>query len=86
MNDNSSFSEEAQAVAAKYLGTEYALRERYMDEVDAIYVYQDVRGGAALLVDRDGSFLYATSAVTPDSHKEAFITGRRTDPSAFRPR
>lgn len=52
-------------------------------EGDATYVWQDRRGGGAVLVASDGSVLFANSSVSPDVHEREFAAGRRTDESLF---
>jgi hypothetical protein len=55
----------------------------YVTEIDAYRFYHAVRGGGAIIVARDGSFLFASSSVPPARHEEAFLSGRRTDPATF---
>jgi hypothetical protein len=52
-------------------------------EGDSSAIYQPARGGSAVVVSPDGSFLFATSQVAPEEHQAAFSEGRRTDPALF---
>lgn len=76
--------QEAQAVVASLLGDASALTSRYLPDVDAYYFYRPIRGGEALIVGVDGTFLFATSLVTPEVHEQAFAQGRRTDPTVMK--
>lgn len=77
--------QDARAIAAQLLRVPgETLEAKPMPEVHAVYVWQPVRGGAALLVSTgDGSVLSASSDVPLDEHVAAFSAGRRTDRSAF---
>lgn len=55
----------------------------YLPEEDALYISVPVKGGASLLVARDGTVLYANSSVHYDIHLREFRNGRRTPIDAF---
>lgn len=44
----------------------------------SLYFSKPQRGGGSLIVDADGSVLYANSAIGFDEHLEAFRQGKRT--------
>ena len=72
--------------AAKVIGiseSEISSSWTQFDDIDAIYAWNPIRGGASVIIESKDSFLYATSAVNPDEHKKAFISGRRTDLELF---
>lgn len=50
---------------------------------DAIYVWDSRRGGAGVIIEPNGSFLYAISSVNFEDHVKAFSEGKRTDPKLF---
>lgn len=52
-------------------------------EGGAAYVWEASRGGRAIIVDIDGSALFASSGVSPADHGAAFASGRRTPVEAF---
>ena len=52
-------------------------------EIDAFFYWQPIRGGAHLLVARDGSVLFAISSLALADMIEPFRNGRRTDPALF---
>lgn len=54
-----------------------------IDELSALYVSVPVKGGASLIVGKDGSVLYADSSVGYSRHLEAFKEGKRTPIDAF---
>ncbi|MGY1846793.1 hypothetical protein [Blastococcus sp. SYSU DS1021] len=86
MNPDDDVAPGPTGVAARYLGLsaeDAAAHSRRLEDVDGYYFWQPVRGGGALIVSADGSLLFANSSVPFDRHKEAFLAGRRTDPSAF---
>jgi hypothetical protein len=86
IGEDSAFLEEAQQIASGYfarLGYDASVEHRLVEGVDAYRFFQAVRGGAAIIVARDGSFLFANSSVPPATHEEAFLAGRRTDPQVF---
>lgn len=73
-------------VAGRYIGqTTFDAKQNveYLEALDAYYIYQPARGGSAVVVSPDGSFLFATSQVAPEEHQAAFSEGRRTDPALF---
>ena len=47
---------------------------------DTIYFYQNFRGGSSVIISKDGTFLFATSAVSFEKHLEEFKNGRRSKP------
>ena len=61
----------------------WKLSEQKINKIDAYRFFVPVRGGASIIVAKDGSFLFANSAVDPISHEEAFLAGRRTNPALF---
>lgn len=46
-------------------------------EIDGYYFWQPVRGGIAVLVDKNGEKLGATSSVSFEKHLKAFKEGKR---------
>jgi len=56
---------------------------RELKEAEGRYYWDPARGGSAVIVAADSSFLWANSGVRPDVHVEAFVGGKRTDPSLF---
>jgi hypothetical protein len=84
--EGSQFFEQAQEIALGYfarLAADAPVEHRLVKGGDAYRFFQAVRGGASIIVDRDGSFLFANSSVPPSTHEEAFLAGRRTDPAVF---
>ena len=82
----SEFFDRAQQIALDYLSRVNAgapIDHRFLDEADAYRFFQSVRGGASIIVARDGTFLFANSNVPPAKHEEAFVAGRRTAPEMF---
>ena len=63
--------------------TEIRVTSTYLPEIDAFSYWQPIRGGAQLLVARDGSVLFALSSLTLADMIEPFREGRRTDPALF---
>lgn len=49
----------------------------------ALYFSEPVKGGASILVNTDGSVLFADSSVDYDEHIKEFDAGRRTPLDAF---
>lgn len=83
MSDN---NEKSAEIASRYLAIplgEAKTNSRPVQKADAFYFWKASRGGGALLVASDLSMLYANSSVSFDAHLEAFLEGRRTDPSLF---
>lgn len=46
-------------------------------EIDGYYFWQPVRGGIAVLVDKNGEKLGATSSISFEKHLKAFKEGKR---------
>lgn len=44
---------------------------------NAVYFWQDERGGLSVIVASDGTYLAATSSVNFEKHLEEFNSGRR---------
>lgn len=83
---DSDFFDRAQQIALSYLtrlSADMPIDHRFLVELDAFRFSQSVRGGASIIVARDGSFLFAHSSVPPTKHQEAFAEGRRTSPEVF---
>ncbi len=60
-----------------------------LEKVGALYFAETsneegkpIRGGRALLVGQDGSFLFAGSAISFQAHLKEFESGRRTVPNS----
>ncbi len=49
----------------------------YLEDINAYYFWNPVRGGIAVIVNEAGERLAATSGVSLDRHKQAFLSGRR---------
>ena len=45
---------------------------------NAFYFSNPVRGGSAIIIDDDGSYLYATSLSSAKEHIQAFLDGKRS--------
>ncbi len=71
----------AELVGISY--TEGKKYSKYLQELDAVYIANPIRGGAAIIIHDMNDFLYATSAVSFEEHQKAFFAGKRTDPSVF---
>jgi len=69
---------QAAGVASTLLGNELPMKEEYWVEGDAYHFWQPVRGGAGVIVAKDGSYLFGLSSVPPQRLKEEFLAGRRT--------
>lgn len=69
------------ARAAAMLGvSSESVRERDLPEDGATYFWTDQRGGSALILSRyNATFLFASSAVDPETHLEAFKCGQRSN-------
>ena len=54
-------------------------KEHYkaIPEADAYYFWNPIRGGIAVIINKKGEKLAATSAVNFDKHLAAFLDGRR---------
>ena len=48
-----------------------------LDDLDATYFWQTARGGKAMIIKSNGEKLIASSAVSFEDHKKAFLDGRR---------
>jgi len=86
MLEDIQFFEDASEVARhclSHFGSDYLIRHYYIEEADAYRFFVPIRGGAGVIVARDGSFLFANSSVSPLDHHEFFIAGMRTDPVAL---
>lgn len=81
-----SFPLENMAIAGKALGlsmSEVAQHSSPVEGMDAMYVWSPVRGGGSLIIDSTGEMLFANSSIDIEQHREAFRSGRRTDPAVF---
>lgn len=56
---------------------------RPLHDLDAVYLWEPVRGGRALIVGADGSVLAASSATSPEAHEREFSKGERTPLGLF---
>ena len=76
--------EEMYALARRLLATPEGieLRQR-MEDPETMYVYEDCRGGRALLIGADGSVLFADSSIAHAVHLKAFRDGIRTPLEKF---
>lgn len=84
--EDSQFFDESREIALSCLSRASSaapVEHKYLESAGAYRFFQSVRGGAAVIVGRDGSFLFANSSVPPVKHEEAFVAGRRTDPDVF---
>ena len=50
---------------------------------NAVYVWEPLRSGRALIVGEDDSVLFASSSVAPADHEQMFADGKRTSISHF---
>lgn len=76
----------AEAVAASMPGmqrVDLSANCRELEDGSGIHFWDPARGGSAVIVAADGTFLWASSGVRPDQHLEAFIAGKRSDPERF---
>ena len=48
-----------------------------IDDLDAYYFWNPERGGIAVIINSNGEKLGATSAVSFEKHKKAFLEGKR---------
>lgn len=53
--------------------------KKEIKDKEAIYFWNPIRGGGAVIVAKDGSYLYAVSAINFDEHLKSFLSGERTD-------
>ena len=56
---------------------------REIPDIDAFFYWQPVRGGAQLIVGRDGTVLFGVSALNLDEMVVRFAAGHRTEPWKF---
>ena len=68
---------ETAAMAIGLTPEEAALHYREVPEIDGYYFWEPGRGGVALLINRNGETLGATSSVSFEKHLQAFLAGRR---------
>lgn len=50
---------------------------KYLQDIDAYYCWNPVRGGISVIINDYGEKLAATSSVSLEKHKKAFVDGRR---------
>lgn len=48
-----------------------------VNEINAYYFWNPVRGGLAVIVSEEGEKLAATSSVSFEKHVQAFLSGKR---------
>ena len=73
--------EEMQNIALKILKTDDPNTIDYKEiDKDTFYFYQNFRGGNAVIISIDGTFLFATSSIGFEKHLEEFNNGRRSKP------
>ena len=48
-----------------------------LDDIDATYYWNPIRGGLSIIVSSNGEYLAATSAVSFEKHLSEFKNGRR---------
>jgi len=82
MNTNESQTDRAIETAIRLLG-ESPWEARALDKHEAVYVWEPLRGGRALIVGKDGSVLFAASSVAPADHEQMFADGERTSLDRF---
>ena len=74
-------------LSAKLLGIsadEAKANNRNLTDINAIYVWDPrSRGGGRLIIEPNGSFLYAIPTVSFEEHVKDFVKGVRTDPKLF---
>lgn len=78
---------EMKQLAAELLKLSDGEVEQYsgvIKELDALYVSVPIKGGASLIVGRDGKVLYASSAISYVKHIEAYKSGKRTPLESFK--
>lgn len=54
------------------------LKHRKIDGEELLYIWEDSRGGAAVIVAPDKSYLFANSSISFDEHLQEFRVGNRT--------
>ncbi|KNY26366.1 hypothetical protein [Pseudobacteroides cellulosolvens] len=57
---------------------------KVLENINSIYVWNSIRGGAAVIMENEDSFLYANSSINFDEHLRAFLSGKRTEPKMFK--
>lgn len=85
-DDDTSFLAEAAAIADEYLARvnpDVPLAHVFVPDCDAYRFFQNVPGGAAVMVGRDKSVLFALSTVPSATHEQQFREGRRSGPAEF---
>jgi len=50
---------------------------RRLEDVDALYVYNPIRGGGSLILEDEDSYLFAASSIPFETHLAEFKKGRR---------
>ncbi len=73
-------------LAAKLLKLDVEIVEKYatdLENLNAVYISEKIKGGRSLIVADDGSVLYADSSIPPQEHIKAFLDGIRTPIEAF---
>lgn len=73
------FFERAEAIALEYLSKinkGAPIGHKFLENSDSYRFFQDVHGGASIIVGRDGTFLFANSSVPPKRHEAAFVANR----------
>lgn len=73
-------------IASRLLRVPYDIllaNSKDLPEIDAFYYAQPIRGGGQMLVGRDGSVMFAISALSREDMIPLWKEGRRTDPSSF---
>ncbi len=48
-----------------------------LPEIGAFYFWNPIRGGLSVIIDKDGTKLVATSAVSFEKHVDVFKSGKR---------
>lgn len=57
---------------------------KVLDNINSIYVWNPIRGGASVIMENESSFLYANSSINFDEHLRAFLSGKRTEAKIFK--
>lgn len=66
------------AATAMHIAEEKAAENyKQIQDSDAYYFWNPVRGGISVIVNTNGEKLSATSAVSFQKHLDAFLSGRR---------
>lgn len=77
---------EAKTLAATLLKVDPSTFDQSSKEfpkIRAFYLWENVRGGRALVIGHDRSVLFANSSVRPSDHRQAFANGERTPVDQF---